>query len=60
MRVSTGSLEHLRTNVAHFIENYYNRQRLHSALGYKSPESFEQSLRPEADSLGARHEFFQA
>lgn len=31
-------LEHLRTHIEEFIENYYNRQRLHSALGYRSPE----------------------
>jgi putative transposase len=35
-------LEHLRTNIEEFIEKYYNRQRLHSALGYCSPEEFEQ------------------
>jgi len=35
-------LEHLRANIAEFIEQYYNRQRLHSALGYRSPEEFEQ------------------
>jgi putative transposase len=34
--------EQLRTNVEEFIEQYYNRQRLHSALGYRSPEEFEQ------------------
>jgi transposase InsO family protein len=34
-------LEHLRTNIENFIEQYYNRQRLHSALGYLSPEEFE-------------------
>jgi len=27
-----------------FIEVYYNRQRSHSALGYKSPEAFEAGL----------------
>jgi putative transposase len=35
-------LEHLRANIEDFIEQYYNRQRLHSALGYRSPEEFEQ------------------
>ena len=33
-------LEHLRANIEEFIEQYYNRQRLHSALGYCSPEYF--------------------
>jgi transposase InsO family protein len=35
------NLEHLRTNIEEFIEKYYNRQRLHSALGYRPPEEFE-------------------
>jgi putative transposase len=35
-------LEHLRANIEDFIEQYYNRQRMHSALGYRSPEEFEQ------------------
>jgi len=35
------NLEHLRANIEEFIEQYYNRQRLHSALGYCSPEEFE-------------------
>jgi transposase InsO family protein len=37
-------LEHLRANIEGFIEQYYNRQRLHSALGYRSPEEFEQQV----------------
>jgi putative transposase len=37
-------LEDLRTHIEDFIENYYNRQRLHSALGYCSPEEFEQQI----------------
>jgi putative transposase len=32
---------HLSEQVEEFIENYYNRQRLHSALGYRTPEEFE-------------------
>ncbi len=35
-------LEQLRSHLAEFIEQYYNRQRLHSALGYCSPQEFEQ------------------
>ena len=34
-------LEHLRENLGEFIERYYNRKRLHSALGYRTPEEFE-------------------
>ena len=33
--------EHLLESVEGFIENYYNRSRLHSALGYRSQEEFE-------------------
>ena len=39
-------LEHLRTNIEAFIEQYYNRCRLHSALGYQSPNEFERQLEP--------------
>lgn len=34
-------IDHLRENVAEFIEEYYNKCRLHSALDYTSPEAFE-------------------
>ena len=34
-----------RTAIFEFIEGWYNRQRLHSSLGYFSPEKFEQSSR---------------
>jgi transposase InsO family protein len=43
-------LEQLRTNIEEFIEKYYNRQRLHSALGYCSPEEFEQQAK-HSDSM---------
>jgi transposase-like protein len=31
-------------SIGEFIERYYNRRRLHSALDYRTPEAFEQSL----------------
>ena len=34
-------MEDLRKNVSTFVDAYYNTQRLHSALGYKTPEQFE-------------------
>ena len=39
-------LEHLRKNVTEFIEAYYNGKRLHSALGYQTPEQFERKMKP--------------
>jgi putative transposase len=38
-------LEHLVESVEKFIEHYYNRCRLHSALGYRPPEEFEEEIR---------------
>lgn len=37
-------LEHLHRNMEAFIEQYYNRTRLHSALGYPPPEGFEHTV----------------
>jgi putative transposase len=34
-------IEDLRTNLSAFFHRYYNATRLHSALGYKSPDEFE-------------------
>jgi len=33
-----------RASIFEYIEVFYNRKRLHSALGYKSPEAFEAGL----------------
>jgi putative transposase len=41
-------LEHLIESVKEFIEYYYNRCRLHSALGYSPPEEFERNRGSEA------------
>jgi transposase InsO family protein len=35
-------LEDLQTHVEEFLERYYNRERLHSALGYRTPAEFEE------------------
>jgi putative transposase len=55
-------LGHMRVNIDEFIEQYYNRQRLHSALGYRPPEEFEkQTERAEAvvSSASATLVFFR-
>ena len=38
------TISEARASLAHFIEQVYNRKRLHSALGYLPPAEFEQSL----------------
>ena len=46
-------LEDLRARIQEFIERYYNRIRLHSALGYLPPEEFEQAASGQANGCGA-------
>ena len=48
-------LEDARNSIAHFLEQVYNRKRLHSALGYLSPEAFESqaAMPPAANSKGS-------
>ena len=38
------NLEQARMNVFRYIETFYNTERIHQALGYKTPEDFERQL----------------
>jgi hypothetical protein len=52
-------LNHLLGNIEVFIEHYYNRCRLHSALGYRPPEEFEPEVNTGVSSAGATMSFFR-
>jgi transposase InsO family protein len=49
------SVEDARSEVFSYIEGYYNRIRLHSGLGYKSPIQFENELK--IKNKGSRESF---
>lgn len=40
------NLSEARSRIGHFLEQVYNRERLHSRLGYVPPEEFEARLNP--------------
>lgn len=41
-------IEEARNAISRFLEDVYNRKRLHSALGYRSPNAFEADCQPPA------------
>jgi transposase InsO family protein len=43
-RTEYRNVEEAKSSVKEFLEKIYNRKRLHSALGYRPPREFEQSL----------------
>lgn len=49
-------IEQARSEIFSYIEGYYNRVRLHSSLGYKSPIEFEQAL--QTKNGGIKRQFF--
>ncbi len=49
-------IEQARSEIFSYIEGYYNRVRLHSSLGYKSPMEFEMELQTKKG--GIKRQFF--
>jgi transposase InsO family protein len=48
-------IEQARSEIFSYVEGYYNRVRLHSSLGYKSPMEFEMEL--ETNNGGIKRQF---
>ena len=43
-------LEELRSHIEEFIDDYYNQKRLHSALGYQTPEEYEAQMQGKSEA----------
>jgi transposase InsO family protein len=53
-RTEYRDFEDAHRQIGKFIESVYNRERLHSALGYRPPVEFEQSLRLQTELSGGQ------
>lgn len=47
-----GDMPELERHIEEFIDQFYNRERLHSALGYRPPDEFEQKVASERSAQG--------
>lgn len=52
-------LDDLRTHLTEFLEDYYNRVRLHSAMDYHSSAEFEAGFTPTTASNARKMSFFR-
>jgi transposase InsO family protein len=53
-RTEYRDFEDAHRQIRKFIESVYNQERLHSALGYRPPVEFEQSLRLQTELVGSQ------